>query len=213
MQVIGRGSLGLAAVVSALSLGGAASAQEWYARGEIGVGMDGEADLDADAPISGDLDVDSADYFALAAGRDWGGWRLEGELARRQTDLDPSLALDEGGSIDSTAFMISLYRDFLNGPVQPFVGAGIGIARSEVKLSNSAPLLPVSIDDDDTTLAYQIVAGAALQLADHVSVEAAYRYFAANGAEGTGASLSAPDFDYEAESSQQGVSVGLRFTF
>lgn len=209
-----RGPLTASALVMAAALGaaGQASAAEgWYARAEIGLSGAADADVDAAAPIAADVEVDDADVVSAAFGREWGKWRFEAELSRHQSSFDPSLSLDEGGSFDATALLVSLYRDFSLGVVTPFVGVGLGIAQSNFEASNAGPITPVSIDDEHTGFAYQFAAGAFMPLTERVGVDLTYRFFEIPEFSGEG--MAAAEFRYEGEFDQQSIALGLRWIF
>lgn len=87
-----------------------------------------------------------------------------------------------------------------DGALQPFVGAGVGLARVKV---NGGPY-----HDRDTDFAYQLKAGLGLRLSDQVTGEIAHRY------------VGAPDLKFRNTPAEakgdfrtQAVSVGLRYRF
>jgi opacity protein-like surface antigen len=156
-----------------------ASAQDWYVRG--GVGGTFSSDLDGAATRDGYQLNDNI--------------RLEGELAHLQGDVSGPL----GGDVKVLGGFANAYYDFNpNGQFQPFVGAGIGLARVDVDSG--------AIDDDDTGFAYQFKAGVAHPFNERLTGEVAYRYVGVTDVTaGTGPSR--VDGDYTTSA----VTVGLRY--
>ncbi|MFZ5721568.1 MAG: outer membrane protein, partial [Pseudomonadota bacterium] len=84
--------------------------------------------------------------------------------------------------------------------LQPFVGAGLGVARVKV---NGGPY-----HDRDTGFAYQLKAGLGYRLSDKLTGEVAYRYVGAPDLKlGSGSTQAKGEFRTQA------VSVGLRYRF
>ena len=206
-------SLVLAAI--ALSSAGVAHASEgWYGRVDAGVSVDGSADISANTPLGGGASQDSATLGAVALGfaRD-DSWRVELELSRRENDLDAAALLDPGGSIEATALLVNLYRDFGEGRVVPYLGAGLGVAEIDLQAAYTPPLGPAAVDDTDMVFAYQVAGGAAVRLSPTIDLDIGYRYFAAPGFEGKGAAPPFTSIPVEADVSQHALMVGIRFDF
>ena len=186
-------------VAAALVAGsaGAASAQSaggqdtgWYVRGDLGGSfqsqVDGHPKAKADDGWAGDV----------GAGYELGnGLRAEGELAYLKSDLKGA----SGGDAKTLGGFANLYYDFnRGGTLQPFVGAGIGVA--QVKVSSSL------VHGDDTGFAYQAKAGVAYKINDRWTGEVAYRYLDVTSV-GIGAGASRLDGDF----SSQAITVGFRY--
>ena len=132
--------------------------------------------LDVDYKRGWDLDV--------TGGYDFGGFRLEGELALKRAKID-ELQLDEDfvddleeGGVDVvdtdfdldgrarvTSFMVNALGDFDMGGMRAFAGGGFGRAR--VKL----------FEDRDSAWAWQLIAGVGMPIASNVELGLKYRYF------------------------------------
>jgi OmpA-OmpF porin, OOP family len=187
-----------AASVAALAVAGAASAQEapgggYYVRGDAGGTFSGKIDGD-NGPRS-----DSGWAVGGGVGRDFGnGLRLEGQALYLHSDNKHSQ-----GDTQLVGGFANAYYDILRtGPVQPFVGVGLGLA--QVKLDGGrAP-----IHGDDTGLAYQLQAGVAHPFNDRLIGEVAYRYIGVTDVN-IGSGAGAINGDY----STSAVTVGLRYAF
>jgi len=121
----------------------------------------------------------------------FGHWRFELEallmdnapevLYVRGTDIE--LDTKAGDKLNTTSFLLNVYRDFPVGTVlRPYLGFGLGAANVELRYTEYTPV-PVFenplIDDDTWTFAYQIVAGLTVPLGQHFGVGAEYRYWRA----------------------------------
>jgi OmpA-OmpF porin, OOP family len=85
-----------------------------------------------------------------------------------------------GGSTTALSFMANALLDFGDDDgVQGFVGPGIGVARIKEKLELNGN--GESIDDSDTVLAWQAVAGLRAPISDNIDVTLKYRFFNAQG--------------------------------
>ena len=104
---------------------------------------------------SGDFELDSTQSFAGALGiRLSPQLRLEGELSYRNAEFNNVDVLglgsfNQGGEIDSTIAMASLYYDFdVPWKVQPYVGAGIGYGWHDGDIIDGSGALPSANIDD-----------------------------------------------------------------
>ena len=95
------------------------------------------------------------------------------------------------GDIESWTLMGNVIYDFAPGSViNPFLGAGIGINHVKIdtvgQFSNvgavtasNAAIQNLTIDDSDTALAWQVIAGLAWQATDRLDVDLTYSYLGA----------------------------------
>ena len=180
-----------AAAVAALT-SAPAVAQEWYVRGDVSATLDSK--LDSRPALKGD----DGWGLGLAVGREYeSGFRTEAEVLHLKNDSKTTLADDQ----KTLGGFVNAYYDFnKEGAIQPFVGAGVGVARVKV---NGGPY-----EDRDIDFAYQLKAGLGYRLSDKLTGELAYRY------------LGAPDLKFGAGPTQakgdfrsQAISVGLRYRF
>ena len=187
-------ALGLALASTALASPSMARDGSWY------VGVDGGGmlveDLNLDigaAPIEGTANTDTGYDFGAVVGYDFGGFRLEAETSYRETDLrsfsssvsaipsgagsalsTPGLKAT-GGDANALSFMVNGMFDFgEDDGLQGFVGGGVGVARVDVQQVFAAPAW---LDDSDTGLAWQALAGVRAPLSDSWDVGLKYRFF------------------------------------
>ena len=155
-------------------------------------GWNGINDLALDGD-GGQIEIGNDDGVALgfAFGQILGkNLRSEIEFSYRTNNLD-SLTLVEGGgapqffggdgTIEAFSGMFNLYWDFVDLPtrrLKPYLGAGIGgvsvDADFDIDLQNSLP------DGNDSSLAYQWIAGLNYQTTLNSEVFVEYRYFDAD---------------------------------
>ncbi|MDP3100716.1 MAG: porin family protein, partial [Phenylobacterium sp.] len=131
------------------------------------------------------------------------------------------------GSIESWTVMGNVLYDFAPGAmINPFVGAGVGI--NHVKLDTVGQFSTVTgaitaanpaiqnltIDDDDTALAYQLIAGLAWQATDNLDVDLTYRWLGGSDLDfaSTGSNALQPGV-FSGEYRDQSVTIGLRYSF
>lgn len=171
----------------------------WY------IGIEAGPSIVEDAPLSigvvdngGTVDHKTGYDTDGIIGYDFGGFRLEAEVGYKKASvtaltantgipagtgsvLAPArLYNGAGGSSSALSFMVNAMLDFgeddgLNG----FVGAGIGVARVKTNVSVD-PVGAPFLNDSDTGLAWQGIAGIRAPLSGNWDVGLKYRYFAAN---------------------------------
>lgn len=173
----------------------------------------------------GEVDSSLDDGYAVGAalgynfGQVWplGGLRLEAEWTYRENDVDNheiggADVINPTGSIESHAFMANLYHDFLPGAaINPYIGAGIGMAELDFKNygANVAGANVEALDDSDSVMAYQAIAGLAFAINQNLSLTADYRYFTTEKAEVTAAVDNGTDTRYRNHT----LMAGLRYSF
>ena len=193
--------IGLAMASTALTTPAMAREGQWYIQGDAGVMVVEDTSFDVNG-TSGDADVDhDVGYdFGGVVGYDFGAFRLEAEASFREADVEGVSAGSQGvvanpdqnapggfntlsGDFDAVgdsnvlSFMLNGLFDF--GPddgLQGYAGAGIGVARTDVdvRIRGNGP---GSLDDSDTGLAWQLLAGVRAPLSDNWDVGLKYRYF------------------------------------
>jgi OmpA-OmpF porin, OOP family len=194
----------LALATTALSTPALARDDAWY------VGVEGGAMLveDIDWDVGAALDSVTVDHRAGydvggTVGYDLGVVRLEAEVGYRAasvTGLRSTTTLSAvngaggtffvpGGSYDfvggrtsALSFMVNALWDFGDDDgVQGFVGPGLGVARVKSRLAFSTS--GDSLDDSDTVVAWQAIAGVRAPITDNIDVSLKYRFFNAPGVE------------------------------
>jgi outer membrane protein OmpA-like peptidoglycan-associated protein/outer membrane protein W len=186
----------------------AASATEgWYGRVDAGWSVDGSS-IDFDGGDEFDLDDNWSHHLGLGYAF-MNGFRLEGEIAHRYNDFGEGV-LDDGNVHAWTAMLNGFYDFNRGGTFEPYVGLGVGAARLNVSAVD--PIGPVTIQDEDTVLAYQALIGVAIGITERLDVDLGARYLVADGGEFAGFDDDDPasfDADYE----HMAVTVGLRWQF
>jgi OmpA-OmpF porin, OOP family len=120
-----------------------------------------------------------------------------------------------GGKLSANSLMLNGYYEFggSEAKIRPYVGGGAGVAFGKLRAENSAPFLPVSIDDKTTSFAYQAMAGVAVKMSDKLAVDVGYRYFVASKIDGSALSPPAAPTAFESDYKQHAATVGVRVGF
>ncbi|TGX54770.1 OmpA family protein [Sphingomonas gei] len=194
----------LALATTALSTPALARDDAWY------VGIEGGAMLveDIDWDVGAAIDSTTVDHRAGydvggTVGYDLGVVRLEAEVGYRKanvtglrstttfpvvtgagaTVLAPGGTYDyAAGSTSALSFMVNALWDFGDDDgVQGFVGPGLGVARVKSRLALNTN--GAGLDDSDTVVAWQAIAGVRAPISDNIDVSLKYRFFNAPGVE------------------------------
>lgn len=186
-----------------------AQSSNYYLGAGAGISLQSDADLTGTG-VNTSIDTDLGWVGQLSIGRAYGnGWRTEIEAAYGKSDVDSiSGAASSGGDISALSGMINGLYDFsVDGPLKPYVGIGLGIAR--INYNDVTPVGGSQIDDSDTVFAYQGIAGASYDLGNNLALTADYRYLATTDPKfrtDSGTSI-------DGEFSDHRVMVGLRWSF
>ena len=203
-----RRTLALATLMAGAT--GVANATEgWYGRADVGYSTDGSMEFDGFDGF--DLENDWTQHLGLGYAFQ-NNFRLEGELGHRFNNFGEDAGLDDG-DVRVWSGMLNAFYDFnRGGRIEPYVGAGIGAARVQAVMT-AHPIL--YLDDEDTVLAYQAMAGLAIGITERLDLDVGYRYFVANGGEfeGLGGENGDEPFSVDGDYEQQAVTVGLRWQF
>lgn len=151
----------------------------------------------------------------LALGFDTGsGWRFELDAAYRYNDAEAvffddgraDLAPDADSRIAALGVAASaLYGIELGRGFRPYLGAGAGVARIDYELRQFITGVEV-LDDRDTALTYQLIAGFGLNLSPRLDLSADYRFWEAPEIE-----LDSADGSVETAHRVHSVTVNLRY--
>ena len=167
------------------------------------------------APGTIDTEFDDDWNYSAAYGWKRGSYRFEGELVVGEDDVS-SHTLNGGapldgptGGINMAGILANGYYDFSTASaLTPYVGAGLGLAMIEAE-GFGVDAIPDVLDDDDTVIAYQIMAGIGYDLSDRTSLFAEYRYFGTESADVT-TSVSTGSVDTELDFSSNQFRFGVR---
>lgn len=188
----------VAGALALVLLPGVASAQMNETRGfylGLGAGVNWREDADVSG-FANDMDFDNPGWLgSLFGGYDFGGPRLELELAYRGNNPDSIL----GGYVHQGAVMVNLLYDIsISGfPVTPYIGIGGGY--------NWAGYTAV---EKDSGFAYQGIVGLSYDITRNMSLFVDYRYF---GSEDHDIRFAGASRDIE--NTTHNVLAGLRYTF
>jgi OOP family OmpA-OmpF porin len=199
---------------------GVANATEgWYGRADVGWSWDGEFEVESDPAYNfGDTTLEHDWSQHLGIGYAFSnGFRLEGEIAHRFNQLEPTPTIDLGGDVHAWSAMANLFYDFnRGGRLEPYIGVGVGGARLNFNGDDSTP---ATFDGEETVFAYQGIVGFAVGLGEQWDLDIGYRYFVADGAAADasvttfGSSVVVTPFSPDANYEHQALTVGLRYQF
>jgi outer membrane protein OmpA-like peptidoglycan-associated protein len=214
--------------LAALTCGAVQAEENWYAGIEGGLNFAEKSNLKGgNTSLLGNASHDDGYVLGGVLGYDFGGVRLEGELARRHNGVDKYTFSNDGGigaaagvgslngvtnadegSARVTSGMMNVLIDIgKDWAITPYVGAGFGAAK--VKYNNFSIGAADFVDDSDTVFAYQMIAGLSKAISKQVDISLDYRYFATDDPkvrDGLGRRVNA---DYSAHT----VMLGLRYKF
>lgn len=166
-----------------LALPGVAAAEAphgWYVDGGVGaVFVQDNDDLTGVFGVDIPAEYDTGIAIIGSVGHKWmGGFRLEGELGYRASDLTENTMFFGNSNGDVTAFsgMLNLLYDWqLNDNWQLSLGGGIGYANvdHEYKINAAGTV----IDDDTSGMAWQGIAELHYQWTSMTDVYLGYNYF------------------------------------
>lgn len=118
-----------------------------------------------------DTDTDAGFGGALAFGREFGQFRVEGELAYQGADIDEinSYTIDDG-DYDLTTVMVNGYYELpVYDAFSVYAMAGVGIAKLSVDLGNGW-------DDSDQAFAYKAGVGMTYNFTEEIAADLGYEY-------------------------------------
>ncbi|MEA3486235.1 MAG: outer membrane protein [Thermodesulfobacteriota bacterium] len=199
---------GFVCVLFVLMCSPAFAAGNFYVTPQVGVTFLNDADISDNGVAFGTVGFDAGYGAGISGGYDFGVIRLEGEAGYRKNDLDTISIPGEGefpipGETTALSLLLNCFVDFETGTgFTPYAGAGIGVAKVEFEASDE------DISEDDTVFAYQFVAGVGYAVAENVTLDVSYRYFA----------TADPTFDdggdeIEMEYGSHNIFMGVRFSF
>ncbi len=193
----------------ALPTGAAAQSQGFYLSGALGAVFPQDSEFSGSG-ISAEASHDPGLFGSLALGTTFGeNWRGDVALSHRISDVESILGAANGsGEISGTAAMVNGYYDLFSGSDwRPYVGAGIGLMR--LNADGITPIGGSTIDDEDTVVAVQGIAGIGYRVNDRLGLFTDYRFLATTEADYTTAAGRPADADYR----EHRVVIGLRWSF
>lgn len=210
--------LGWMFLAALLAVSPVAAEGSWYADVFAGFGETDDTSFGVLGTSTIATTFDSNFAYGVTFGYDFdNAWRVEGELTRREADVDTH-DLDGGGAIagsfgegNSTAIFANIFYDFENDSrVTPYVGGGIGTV--QVDYANFGVPGLAALDDDDDVFGFQLAAGIAVDINDTVAFRTDLRLLEPGDAELT-SSAATGSTTSDVSYSSLDVTVGLRFNF
>lgn len=194
-------------VVAAPGLSQAQSAGP-YVSGAAGVSLPRDTDLTGTG-IDTSVDHDPGYALSGAVGNAFGnGFRAEVEANYRRNGIDTVGGAAGTGHSSVLGLMLNGLYDFSTGSKwTPYLGAGIGIARTNG--DGTSPVGGSRIDDTDWGFGYQGIAGVTYQLNEQAGLFGEYRYFGTSGTTLTTDS----GVNVDADGADHRFLVGLRWSF
>ena len=215
-----------------------ANAEEgWYGRADLGYGFGGQLDHDpafeSAGSLAGDSDVDGTYLGDLGLGFGFNnGFRLEGVVGYRSGELDEAdgvngipaditdvntgtvtqfSAQSPDGNAQILDFMLNGIYDFnREGSWQPYLGAGLGVAKVKAKASSLGfgTVTPTTsnvlgsglangFSDTETAFAYQGLVGLGYALSERLKLDLGYRYYVVEDLDFNGRDPLGNDFVYD----------------
>jgi OmpA-OmpF porin, OOP family len=193
----------LALATTAITTPALARDDSWYIGVEGGASIveDAKIAITGATPAAsgiGTINSDTGYDFDGIIGYDFGGFRLEAEVGYKAADLGgyasttttaarnvangplvnagPRTSPNAGGETTALSFMLNGVLDFGDDDgVQGFVGGGIGVAR--VKHDAALTEFGSFLNDSDTGLAWQAIAGVRAPISGNWDVGLKYRFF------------------------------------
>lgn len=183
----------------------------WYIQGQGGLNVLRDMKLDGGAAFDNRADMKRGFAGMIGIGYDFLDlWRAELEYGYRRNNVDSiSGAANSTGKSKAHSLMANLFADIDIGdsPVTPFVGLGVGAAR--VSVDGFSPVGGSRINDRDTSIAGQLMAGLNVDVAPDLALTGRYTF------------LYAPNVDVRTDSGvgvdskyrSHAFTIGLRYTF
>lgn len=170
------------------------------------------------APGTIDTEFDDDWNYSAAYGWKRDDYRYEVELVLGEDDV-ASHKLNGGaplagsaGGINMAGVLFNGYYDFSTASAfTPYVGGGVGLAMLEAE-DFRVDAIPDVLNDDDTVIAYQLMAGIGYDLSDRTNIFAEYRYFSTESADVTTSTSTgsiATNFDYASNQFRFGVRISM----
>jgi OmpA-OmpF porin, OOP family len=192
----------LLAAVAAAAIASPAIARD----GSTYVGVEGGAmlvedthfdfsDIDTELNNTVTVDYDTGFDVDLIAGHDFGMVRAEAELAYKRAGVNEvvlgsgacstpqNCILDADGHGRAMSAMANLLLDFGDeAGINGYLGAGLGLATVKINadFEGDFPTIPETefgFSDDDSAVAWQLIAGLRLPVSDNMDVGLKYRFF------------------------------------
>ncbi|WP_319525710.1 outer membrane beta-barrel protein [uncultured Desulfosarcina sp.] len=164
-------------------------------------------------------EMDSGYAISGFVGYDFGYFRVEGEVAYRENDIDKITILGfdtvSSGDVTAASFILNGYLDVQNRtPFTPYIGAGIGCNYFEYNgTAIYHSLTTIKYDDSETVLAYQLSAGITWDVTKALALDLSYKYLKSDDIEVSGTSNWGVTEKGETDYENQSFMIGLKWYF
>lgn len=136
------------------------------------------------------------------------GFRVEGELSYRGSEVDTIGGANGSGDVDATALMANLLYDIPTGTAfKPYLGVGVGAVR--LNYDNVSTIAGSILDDDDTVLGMQGILGLGYAMTSQLDLFGQYNVMRTQDPEMRLVNGTAVSGDYMSHA----FFVGLRYSF
>ncbi len=134
----------------------------WYVKGIVSWGWTGSMDISLP---DWKAETDTSYGFGAALGRQFGSFRVEGELASQKSDLEEA----DSGDIRIDSGMINGFYDVpVYGAFSLYGMLGMGAAKVDISVQQ--------VDDSEVTFAYRTGMGVAYAINQQMAVDFGYEY-------------------------------------
>lgn len=133
-----------------------------------------------------DLEFKTGYFVAMSVGyRFCNGFRLEGEVGYRRNrlrdvDLGDNIVYRSNAHLSTTSWMGHLFYEYplhyCGFCLKPFVGAGIGYARSDFRIKSFGQII-INQREIEKGFAWDVIAGVAYPICCNIDIDLEYRYF------------------------------------
>lgn len=169
-----------------------------------------------------EISTDLGYVGVLSVGYGFGnGLRLEVEGSFRSNEADradirvPGLAsrVNLSGQVRSYGAMVNAIYEFALGPVQPYIGAGIGYIWQDMDVRGTTGGTTVRLNDTEGAFGFQGIAGVAfpIQAVPGLAITAEYRFLGTTGHEYRVAGVTGGR--YETDNYNHSILAGIRYNF
>jgi outer membrane protein OmpA-like peptidoglycan-associated protein len=177
----------LTATAFSTLLAATAFAQEGsYVKGAVGYGVFEEITIPRPGG-EGEIDPEGNARFMIGIGHAFpNNWRIDLDFVDRYAD--GGAVNDASGTTDIqnvTAMLNAIYDFNRPGTFNPYLGAGIGVSRTDTGIATSALGPYVEEEDESAELGLQALAGLGVRLSPRLSADFEYRYVYLGDVEGS----------------------------
>jgi len=191
----------------------------WYIAARIGAAFADDTEFGVlGTTVTNDYDTGWVGSAAVGTQFDLGGFRprAEIEMGYLSNEVDSHDVAGIGRFEGDDAFgktnvffgLVNGYLDFLEGPLKPYVSAGLGFGHVDFD-NHGITAVGTAMDDSATGFAWQVGAGISYAFTPQTTMELGYRYFSV---ENVGlVAVDGTESDVDIHSNQ--VMLGLRYAF